>query len=58
MDNQSSLDFIIQQTFSKSLRDPNRNNRLIAVVCTFNMIEKFSKERNKSAPILYKMIIF
>jgi len=49
---------LIQQIYKKNSKDRTRSVRLVTAVNMFNLLDKFSGEKNASAPALYKSLIF
>jgi hypothetical protein len=48
----------IQHVYKKNARDKTRSVRLVTAVCMFQLLDKFSAEKNPSAPAIYKALIF
>jgi mRNA deadenylase 3'-5' endonuclease subunit Ccr4 len=44
--------------FKKGIRDKYRPVRVVSISMLFRILEKFSEEKNPSAPAIYKTIIF
>lgn len=48
----------IQHVYNKNSRDQNQQVRIVTVTCMFKLLDKFSEEKNPSAPSIYKALIF
>jgi len=48
----------IQHVYKKNVRDRVRSVRLVTATQMFKLLDKFSAEKNSSAPFLYKTLIF
>ena len=48
----------IQHVYKKNVRDKSIGVRLVTIVHMFKLLDKFSVEKNASAPALFKTLIF
>ena len=48
----------IQHVYKKNSRERIRSLKIVTAVCMFKLLDKFSAEKNASAPAIYKSLIF
>jgi hypothetical protein len=58
IEKQSSYANPIQHVYKKNSRERIRSVRIVTAVCMFKLLDKFSSEKNPSAPAILKSLIF